>query len=159
MARRKTLTDAGVKALSPRTTPYPDPELPGHYIRVRPTGIKTFVAVARAQSGKQIWHTIGPSTLYTIEQAREKAREAIKAIRDGRDRAGPETFEAVAENWFTRHVEKEKLISTSKVRSCLDRQLIPAWRGRDFTSIRRTDVAKLLDSVEDASGLLLPTLC
>jgi integrase len=152
MPRRKTLTDAGVNALSPRPAPYPDPELPGHYIRVRPTGIKTFVAVARSQSGKQIWHTIGPSTLYTVVEAREKAREAIKAIREGKDRTASETFEVVAENWFKRHVEKEKLISAAQVRSCLDRQLIPAWRGRDFTSIRRTDVAKLLDSVEDASG-------
>ena len=152
MARRKKLTDAGVKALSPRTTPYPDPELPGHYIRVRPTGIKTFVAVARSQSGKQIWHTIGPSTLYTIEQAREKAREAIKAVRDGRDHAGAETFEAVAENWFKRYVEKEKLITARRVRACLDNKLFPAWRDRDFTSIRRTDVAKLIDSVEDSSG-------
>ena len=152
MTRRKSLTDAGVYALSPRPAPYPDPELPGHYIRVRPTGIKTFVAVARSQSGKQIWHTIGPSTLYTVVEAREKAREAIKAIREGKDRTASETFEVVAENWFKRHVEKEKLISAAQVRSCLDRQLIPAWRGRDFTSIRRTDVAKLLDSVEDASG-------
>src|SRR6516164_1021856 len=122
MPRRKTLNDAGVKALPPRTTPYPDPELPGHYIRVRPTGIKTFVAVARAQSGKQIWHTIGPSTLYTITEAREKARDAIKAIREGRDRAGPEAFEVVAENWFKRHVEAKKLISARDLRSCLDRQ-------------------------------------
>jgi integrase len=149
MPRRKKFT---VEDLSSRSAPYPDPELPGHYVRVRPTGIKTFVAVARDQSGKQIWHTIGPSTLYTIEEARGKAREAIKAIREGRDREGPETFEAVAENWFKRHVEKEKLISAGQVRSCLNRQLIPAWRGRDFTSIRRTDVAKLLDSVEDSNG-------
>ena len=92
MPRRKLLTDAGVNALTPRPSPYPDPELPGHYIRSRPSGIKTFVAVARAPSGKQIWHTVGPSTLYTIAEAREKAREAIKAIREGKDRAGSETF-------------------------------------------------------------------
>jgi integrase len=152
MPRRQVLTDAGVKALSPRPSPYPDPDLPGHYIRVRPTGIKTFVAVARASSGKQIWHTIGPSTLYTITEAREKAREAIKAIREGRDHAGGETFEAVGDNWFKRHVEKKKLIMAPDIRSCLDRQLIPAWRGRDFASIRRVDVAKLLDSIEDSSG-------
>src|SRR5262249_8928180 len=152
MPRRKTLTNAGVAAFSSRSAPYPDPELPGHYIRVRPTGIKTFVAVARTPGGKQIWHTIGPSTLYTITDARSKARRAIQAIREGKDRAGPETFEAVAENWFKRHVEKEQLISAPDLRSCLDRQLIPAWRGRDFTSIRRNDVAKLLDSIEDSNG-------
>jgi integrase len=116
------------------------------------TGSRTFVAVARSPGGKQIWHTIGPSHLYTIEQAREKAREAIKAIREGKDRAGAETFETVGENWFKRYVEKEKLIGAPDFRSCLDNKLIPAWRGRDFTSIRRIEVANLLDSIEDASG-------
>jgi hypothetical protein len=79
MPRRKLLTDAGVNTLTPRQ--YPDPELPGHYIRSRPSGIK---AVARAPSGKQVWHTIGPSSLYTIADARERARTAIRTIREGR---------------------------------------------------------------------------
>ena len=40
MPRRKTLTDAAIAKLPPRPKPYtvPDPELPGHYLRVRPTG-------------------------------------------------------------------------------------------------------------------------
>jgi integrase len=150
MPRRKTLTDAGVAALAPSSRPYPDPELPGHYIRSRPTGIKTFAAVTRDLSGKQKWITIGPSTLYSIAEAREKARTAMRAIREGR--AGPEPFETVAENWFKRHVEAKKLISAPDLRSCLDRQLILAWRGRDFTSIRRGDVAALLDKIEDSNG-------
>jgi integrase len=150
MPRRRTLTDAGVKALSPRSAPYPDPELPGHYIRSRPSGIKTFVAVARAPSGKQVWHTVGPATLYTIAEAREKARIALRTIREGR--VGPQPFEDVAGNWFKRHVEAKKLISAPDLRSCLDRQLIPAWGGRDFASIRRGDVAKLLDDIEDSNG-------
>jgi len=37
---RKTLTDKSVAALKPRNKLYaqPDPPLPGHYIRVSPTG-------------------------------------------------------------------------------------------------------------------------
>ena len=154
MGRRKTLTDGQIAKLSPRPKPFtvPDPELPGHYVRVRPTGAKVFVAVARAPSGKQVWHTIGPGSLYSIAEARGKAREAIKAIREGRDREGPETFETVAETWYKRHVEAKKLISAPDLRSCLDRHLLPAWRTRDFASVRRGDVAKLLDTVEDSNG-------
>jgi hypothetical protein len=73
MARRKGLSDATIASLAPSTKPYPDPELPGHYIRVRPTGVKTFVAVARPSGGKPKWHTIGPSTLYSVKE-REGAR-------------------------------------------------------------------------------------
>ena len=154
MGRRKTMTDGQIAKLSPRPKPFtvPDPELPGHYVRVRPTGAKVFVAVARAPSGKQVWHTIGPGSLYSIAEARGKAREAIKAIREGRDREGPETFETVAETWYKRHVEAKKLISAPDLRSCLDRHLLPAWRTRDFASVRRGDVAKLLDTVEDSNG-------
>jgi integrase len=154
MPRRKTLTDAAIAKLPPRPKPYTvlDPELPGHYLRVRPTGAKTFVAIARDPNGKQVWHTIGAATLYTVAEARVKARDAIKAIKSGGNRDGVETFEAVAEQWFKRHVEAKGLISAPDLRSYLDRQLMPAWRGREFSSIRRGDVAKLLDTVEDSSG-------
>jgi integrase len=152
MGRRKTLTNAAIAALPSKAKPYamPDPELPGHYIRVRPSGSKVFCAVGRAPSGKQVWQTIGASTLYGVAEARTKAREAIKAIREGRDRTGPDDFETVSEGWFKRHVEAKKLISAPDLRSALDRHLLPAWRTREFASIRRGDVAKLLDSIEDS---------
>src|SRR6476646_4288892 len=136
MARRKTLTDDAIASLQAKAKTYalPDPELAGHYIRVRPTGAKTFAAIARAPSGKQVWHTIGAASLYSVTEAREKAREAITSIREGRDREGPETFETVAETWYKRHVEAKRLISSPDLRSCLDRHLLPAWRGRDFAS-------------------------
>src|SRR5262245_34447290 len=152
MSRRKTLTDSMVASLAKRSAPYPDPELPGHYVRVREGGARTFVAVARAPSGKQIWHTIGATALYSVKDAREKAREAIKAIKEGRDRSGPETFETVANNWYARHVEGNGIISAPDIRSCLDRHLMPAWRERGFETVRRGDVAQLLDDVQDANG-------
>jgi hypothetical protein len=102
LPRRKSLSDAAIAALKPRPKGYtvPDPELPGHYLRVRPTGAKSFVAVARAPHGKQLWHTIGSASLYTIGEARGMARDAIKAIRAGADRSPSEAFEAVAAQWL-----------------------------------------------------------
>jgi hypothetical protein len=43
---RKSLSDHGVKSLKPKAARYalPDPELSGHYVRVQPTGAKSFVA-------------------------------------------------------------------------------------------------------------------
>jgi integrase len=74
----------------------------------------------------------------------------MRTIREGI--GAPEPFEQVAENWFKRHVEAKGLISAPDLRSHLDRHLIPAWRGRDFASIRRGDVAALLDTIEDSCG-------
>src|SRR6476659_5496514 len=98
MARR-TLTDVSIAALKPKSKRYaiPDPKLAGHYVRVTPNGAKSFVAVARDPRGKQIWHTIGCADLHKLDEARELARTAMKAIKGGEDRAGPQSFQAVAE--------------------------------------------------------------
>ena len=91
---RKTLTDKGVAALKPRSKFYhhPDPQCPGHYVRVMPSGFKSFAAIARDPNGKQVWATIAP--VGNIEDARVKAREVIAAIKAGGDRAGPQSFAA-----------------------------------------------------------------
>jgi len=153
MARR-TLTDIGVKKLRPRASRYfePDPEMPGHYVRVHPSGGKSFVATARDPRGKQVWVTIGAIALFTIEAAREKARTAIKAIKAGDDTAEPQSFEAVSADWFKRHVEAKGLRSGDESRRYLNKHILPAWGGREFTTIRRGDVAKLLDDIEDGAG-------
>ena len=154
MARRKTLTDDGVKALKPRTSRYahPDPELSGHYIRVTPKGAKSFVAVALDPAGRQVWTTIGDANIIGIDKAREKAREVIRRTRAGEDRAGPQSFQSVAEEWFKRYVEAKELRSGNETRRMLDKHILPAWSGRDFSSIKRGDITKLLDHVEDGFG-------
>jgi integrase len=154
MGRRRTLSDSQIALLPIKPKPYaaPDPEFAGLYIRIRPSGSKTFCAVARAPSGKQVWATIGPTNIYNVSEARQRAREAIKCIREGLDRAGPDTFESVAESWFKRHVEAKGLISRERIRSALNHHFLPAWRNREFASIRRNDVATLLDKIEDSNG-------
>lgn len=156
MTRRKTLSDNGVTALKPRAKryAYPDPELRGHYIRVQTSGAKSYVAVARDPSGKQVWATVGDASLIKIDEAREKARKLVRAISAGEDRSGPQSYRKVSDEWFKRHVEKKdrKLRSGLNIRRYLDKHILPAWGGRDFATIKRTDVATLLDKVEDNSG-------
>jgi len=151
---RKTLTDKGVAALSPRDKLYahPDPQCPGHYVRVSPSGSKTFVAVARDPSGKQKWVTIGNAAHFDIDVARKKAREIIVNVKGGQSHTGPETFESVAKEWLKRHCEAKGLISAHKLRRNLENHVLPLWGSRDFTSIKRSEIAALLDKIEDGSG-------
>ena len=81
---RRTLTDKGVAALKPRAKRYhfADPEMKAHFIRVMPSGTKSFAVFARDPSGKQVLHTIGAVGVITIEEARQKAREAVAAFKD-----------------------------------------------------------------------------
>ena len=48
--------------------------------------------------------------IYSVAEAREAARDAIKAIKTGGNRNGVETFESVANEWVKRHVEARGLI-------------------------------------------------
>jgi integrase len=156
---RKTLTDKGVAALKPRPARYalPDPELRGHYVRVQPSGSKSYVAVTVNPHGKQIWATLGSCDVITIEEAREQAREAIKRVRAGLPAikappTKPATFEDIAEQWLKRHVRAKGLRSEGEVTRLLKVHVFSAWKGRALLGIRRSDVAALLDGVEDDHG-------
>ena len=58
----------------------------------------------------------------------------------------------VAGSWVKRHVERNGLRSRYEIERVLSRYILPAWSGRDFASITRGDVAKLLDRIEDKNG-------
>jgi integrase len=128
--------------------------LTGHFVRVQPSGAKSFVTIARTPAGRQMWTTLGATDVIGIDEAREKAREAVKRVRAGLPAIEPraQTFAAVVADWKRRHVEKNKLRSAHEVLRLIDRHLLPAWRDREFTGIRRSDVAALLDRVEDKHG-------
>ena len=148
------LADKSVRKLRPKPKVYlkPDQQTPGLYVRVLPSKKKSYVVVARDPNAKQVWATIGPTGLIDLEDAREKARELIKAIKAGAPRAGPRSVEAVAADFIKRYVEKKELRSADAIQRYFDKYILPAWRAREFTSIRRRDVAALLDDVEDTAG-------
>jgi integrase len=101
-----------------------------------------------------VWTTIGDCEVMPIEEARARAREYLQRVRDGLPAIAPkgETFGAVAANWIKRHVEPNGLRSGKEIKRLLDRHIMPAWRNREFISIKRSDVAALLDDVEDGHG-------
>src|SRR5215510_3812125 len=105
----RKMTDRGVAKLKQRRKRYakPDPELRGHWIRVQPSGSKSYCAVTRNPDGKQLWTTIGPTDSMSIEAARERAREMLTRVRAGLPavEARGETFGVVIDRWLKRHVE------------------------------------------------------
>lgn len=158
MARRKTLTDNGVAALKADAKRYtfPDPELRGHYVRVMPSGAKSYVAVSRNPDGKQVWATLGPTDHLEIETAREAARRAIARIKDGlapvEEKPRVESFDDVARDYLKRHVVAKGLRSEDEIRRLLNVYVLPTWKDLEFVEIRRGAVAKLLDTIEDENG-------
>lgn len=160
--RRQVWNDDRVRKLKPQNdkrTTYPDPELPGHYARVTPSGAISYAAVAiDPVTRKQVWHTIGDARVLSVEDARQRARDALTRIRSGQSpkpipQVRPASFEAVAANWLQRHVVAKGLRSEREIRRILRTYVQPAWGTRDFEGINRADVATLLDRIEDENGL------
>jgi integrase len=157
--RRVGLTDKQVAAKKRRSSRYieADPEQRGLYFRIPPEGPIVFAAVARDPYGKQIWATLGTTADLKIADARERAREAIRRIKDGEQaieapKPKPESVAEVAENWLRRHVEKNRHRTAGEMRRQVEKYILPFWRDRIFTEITRRDVTALLDSVEDKHG-------
>jgi integrase len=106
--------------------------------------------------------TVGRGSL-TLEAARNLAADWKATIRRGLDPAAearkelataeavpePETFERVAERFMTQHVKRNKLRSEGEIKRIIDKYFSPKWKAREFTSIRRRDVAELLDEIEE----------
>jgi integrase len=158
-ARRRGMSDRQVAALPSKSKRYiiADPERRGHYIRISPSGLKTFYAVARDPYGKQLWHPLGTSEEMSVEDAREAARDAIKRIRAGLPAAEAkpvkkDTCADVANNWLKRYARPKGLRTLDEYERSLRVYVFPHWAERPFEDIKRSDVTKLLDYVEDHHG-------
>jgi integrase len=158
MARR-TLTDSQIANLKvSKRKNIADPGLAGHYLRVTPNGAKSFWVVARDPSGHQHWKKIGDCAHTKLDAAREEARRVIGAIKVGADTAGPETFATVASGFVELMAERGVITLANKERY-LRNHILPAWSGRDFRTIKRSDVVKLMDVVAKKAGPVAADEC
>jgi integrase len=151
-----TAIDRMVAALPHRRARYfhPDPELPGHGVRVLPEGPSSFYLIARDAFHKQRWVRLGSTAELKIEESREQARAALKRLKAGLTPfepppVRPDSLADVAENWLKRHVTAKGLRTGDELKRVLEKHVLPVWGERAFTDIKRSDVARLLDAVED----------
>jgi integrase len=157
--RRKGLSDKQVASLPRRRGRYfhPDPELPSHGVRVLPEGPSSFYVIARDAFKKQRWVRIGSTAELTIEDSREQARAVLKRLKAGLTPfepppVRPDTVADVAATWAKRHVEAKQLRTGDELQRVIARHVLPVWRDRAFTDIKRSDIARLCDAVEDKHG-------
>jgi integrase len=167
--RRRGLSDKQVASLPRKAKRYiiADPEQRGLYLRVPTQGPVVYAAVAR-HDDKQVWATLGGADVLSIDEARDRAREAIRRIRAGLQPfepapVKPDSVRAVCENWIKRHVEPRGLRTGGEIKRQLEKYVLPRIGDRPFAELRRGDIARLLDGIEDNHGpwvadAVLPTL-
>jgi integrase len=162
---RKNLTIKAIDAMQPapvgRRYDIADAIVPGFGVRVTDRGKKSYTLTARFPGSKNpTRRAISPVGVMDLANAREIAREWLAKIQAGvdpqveRERrkrelvAAPDTFAVVAQCFMDKYVYRKGLRSGREIQRIFDKDLLPKWRDRDFVSIRRGDVARLLDDIE-----------
>ena len=158
---RKSLTVRGIEALKPpiRGRLHKFDAANGLAVRVTPTGHKSFVVIKRV-GGVQRWITLGSVRTeallgeLTLAEARVQAAEIASAVRQGRDprrtrdEQSARLFEGVVNTFIDKYAKRKnrRWLETQRV---FQRYVLPEWKGRLITDIRRRDVVALLDKIED----------
>jgi integrase len=162
------LTDFKVKALRPDSAGeyiQGDTQVPGLGVRVRPSGGASYVVMKRLPGQAKLTRiTLGRVGELTLQDAREKAREAISATRQGvrvnaekrRERSlareveaetgyRPGTFGQTATTYI--RSECAALARGAEVEAIIRRSLLPAWGEQQLEELRRRDLTALLDPI------------
>jgi len=158
MLAKKPLTDRAVAAL--KAAPIGkrrlvwDAVVPGLAVRVTDRSVRTFVLVTRYPgSPHPAPRSLGTYGAITLEEARGKARAWLKLIGAGRDpsaTAADDTLRAICEEYLER--EGKKLRSAQWRRDVLARLVWPELGHQHISAIRRSDIVRLLDKIEDENG-------
>lgn len=154
-------TDLQVEKLKPKAARYAarDLKLEGHYCRVTPRGVKTFVCVARDPYGDQIWLSIGKPGKpgkggLSLENARERARGMIQAIKDGEDpnpppKEKPATYKAAVEDYHERFQVGEKGNTTAGETKRVLLKEGGDWLNAPVTAITPKIIWRVLEEIRD----------
>src|SRR5262249_4061953 len=150
----RTLTAAAVeriRAPSSGQIDHFDQGYPGLALRVSYGGSKTWVYFYRL-FGKQKRLTLGRWPSMSLSAAREASRNARNTIDKGESPkhqrpAQASSFVAVADEWLKRDQAHNR--SYAVVKRNIERCVLPAWEGRQISTIGRRDITDLIDAVAE----------
>jgi integrase len=156
-----TFTNRWVESVKPGPVriEYPDQLLVGLYLIVQPSGKKSWAVRYRVAGNRTRKHTIGPYPLIPLARARELGRDALIKAKTGTDpgmekqaaRAkAADTVEAICKEFLKRN--KGRLRTADERRRILERLVFPKLGARPVMEVKRTDIVRLLDHIEDTSG-------
>jgi hypothetical protein len=159
MARR--VTDIGLRALKPRAEAYEKPLGNRLYANVQPSGHRSFT-FRYPYGGKRHKITLkaGISLAAAMREAADMNYQLERGInpaiakreqRQREQRAAADTLRAVCEEYFRR--EGGKLRSSKNRRRLLERLVLPALGDMPIGQIRRSDLIRLFDKIEEQNGL------
>ena len=128
---------------------------PSLALRISYGGGKSFVTYYHAGTQHRRM-TLGIWPAMSLAEARDAWRQVREAVARGEDparakqgRKPSSSFDVVVEEWLRRDQSRNRDSTQRQAQLIVDRELLPAWAGRDVDDISKRDVLDLLDSVCD----------
>ena len=162
------ITKRAVEAMQPRRGDVFlwDQELRGFGVRVKPSGVRSYVIQYRNGHGRSRRLTIGTHGRLTAEEARYEARQLLSKVARGADPAGEKrslreapTFAEFAKRYMSEYANGRKkpgTLVTDQIN--LRCHILPALGKLPLASIQRTDIARMMQSMRHTPGAANRTL-
>jgi integrase len=134
-------------------TDYFDEKVAGLALRVAVSGRKTWTLhFTSPNDGKRARLTIGTYPATSLASARTQAIDARSKVEAGHDPrasgAADETLKAICEEYLRRATVRSK----DWYASTLARLVYPKFGARNIADIKRSEIVRLLDTIEDQNG-------
>ena len=171
---RKALTVKFVESVKPPTSgrlEITDSILPGLVLRVGANDYRSYLVRGRIHGhhGPVVRITLGSCALMPLAEARDEARTLLLAMRKGIDpreekriqeaqavAARNTTFAAVVAQWDKEHLSR--LRSYRESRRIVEKHLLPRWKNRQISDIKRGDIAAVIRGLQSTPGTAIRTL-
>lgn len=149
------LTDTTIRNAKPGPKPIRLFDGGGLYLEVSPAGGKLWRLKYRID-GKEKRLALGTYPTTSLKDARSKRDEARKLLAAGIDpgrkaekaEPAPDTFEAVAREWFSRHLEAKAPGHRDKVVRRLERDVFPHLGSRPVAEIKAPEILAVVRRIE-----------
>jgi integrase len=160
------LTKRFVDALRPvtRDTLHRDTDLPGFALRVKPSGVRTWVVQYRNSAGRTRKLALGRVGVLTPEEARKRARKALSDVADGGDPSasrnaarGAMTVADLCRDYLAdaqkglvfgkrNRPKSETTLRTDRGR--IERHIVPQLGALAVTDVQQADVRKFMHAIQ-----------
>ena len=159
MPKLTVRTVTGLKPSS-RDTILWDEDVAGFGVRVKPSGVKSYLIQYRNRRGQSRRFTIGRDGLTSPEEARRKAKKLLVAVSEGSDPASDKvdarqapTVAMLGERYMAEHASVKKKPSSARMDDVnLRTHVLPALGRLTVRDVARSDIAQLHHEMRATPG-------